>query len=219
MPTSEGQERRRFGRIDLDEPLTAFLGDARVEVAEVSIVGFRVLHEARFQPGEERELRVSWSGREMRFACEIVRSTLFRLAKSGAEKSIYQSGVRIERAVGDSEKILRDLIAERVIRALDEQKANARGMVPVGEYTYRVGKGDRFRRCELAEGRWRKFDTTRPEQPAEGFTISAETEPAEVDMLCRTYESTTAEGRRLTKMLAELSIRKTEGAATRRYIP
>ena len=219
MPEGDGAERRRFGRIDLEEPLTGLIGDVPVDIVEVSVVGFRAHHEARFPPGEDREIALRWQGREMRFLCTIIRSTLFRLAKNASEKSIYQSGVKIERSIGDSEATLRDLIAHRVMRALEEQKANARGLPPIGSYTYQVGKGDRYRRCELTDGKWRKFDTTRTEQPQEGFTVSAEVDPHQIDLLCRTYEAMTAEGRRLTKMLAELSIKKTEGTATRRYVP
>lgn len=219
MPEDEGGDRRRFGRIYLEEPLTARIGEVHVGIVDVSLVGFRALHEARFPPGEDREIVVNWQDREMRFACTIVRSTLFRLAKNAGEKSVYQSGVKIERSIGDSETALRDLIAHRVMRALEEQKANARGLPPIGSYTYQVGKGDRYRRCEWTEGKWRRFDTTRTDQPAEGFTVSAEVDPHQVDLLCRTYEAMTTEGRRLTKMLAELSIRKTEGTPTRRYVP
>ena len=219
MPENEGVERRRFGRIDLEKPLTGHIGEVQVEVVEVSVVGFRVLHEVRFPPGEDSAITLDWDGRQMRFGITIVRSTLFRLAKNAFEKSLYQSGIRIDRAFGDSETALRDLIAHRVMRALDEQKANARGVPPVLNYTYQVGKGDRYRRCEFKDGIWRKFDTTRPDQPAEGFTISAETEPAHVEILCRTYEAMSTEGRRLTRMLAELSIKKSEGTPTRRYVP
>ena len=219
MPEQQESDRRRFGRIDLEKPLKGFVGDVLVSVVEVSIVGFRVLHEQRFPPGDESEVRIEWDGRQMRFGCHIVRSTLFRLGRTPAEKSVYQSGIRIDRSYEESDTVLRDLIAHRVIRALDEQKANARGVPPVLNYVYQVGKGDRYRRCELNDGRWRKFDTTRAEQPVEGFTVSAETDPAHVDMLCKTYEVMASEGRRLTKMLAELSIRKTEGTPTRRYIP
>lgn len=215
----EDRDRRRFGRIDLDEPLPAFIGETPVDVVEVCVVGFRVLHEARFPPGESREIRVRWETHEMRFACHIVRSTLFRIARTGAEKSIYQSGIEIEQPIGNSELVLRDLVADRVMRALEEQKANARGIPPIGGYTYQVGKGDRYRRCELSEGKWRKFDSTRPDQPEEGFTISAETDPQQIDLLCKTYEAMTTEGRRLTKMLAELSIKKSEGGTSRRYVP
>lgn len=220
MPEIEERERRRFGRIDLEQPLQGVIGATPVNVVEVSIVGLRVMHEARFPPGEDTDARVSWQGKEMHFRCHIVRSTLFKLAKTAADKSIYQSGIRLDESFGESEKLLRDLIAQRVMRAIQEQKENAYGIPSLGPFTYQVGKGDRYRRCELTDGnKWRKFDTTRPEQPTEGFTVSAELEPIQIEVLCKTYEALGPEGRRLTKMLAELSIKKTEGGPTRRYIP
>lgn len=155
----------------------------------------------------------------MEFGCVVARSTLFRLAQNIKEKTVYHTGVRILEPVDDSENILRDMIAQRVIRALEEQKANARGMPPIVSYHYQVGKGDRFRRCELIERKWRKTETGIRTQPVEGFTVSAGVEAREVDLLCKTYEETTDEGRRLTRILAQLSISKEEGTPTRRYVP
>jgi hypothetical protein len=213
------RERRRFGRVELDHPLTASIGDIPIEIVDVSVVGFRVMHEMRFIAGESKVIRLAWNGREMKFVCHVVRSILHRLARTSSEKTIYQSGVQIDAAIGDAETVLRDFIADRVKRALEEQKENARGIPPIATYMYQVGKGDRFRRCELKDGKWRVFDTTRAEQPQEGFTISAELDPIQVDLLCKTYEATSEEGRRLTRVLAELSIRKSEGGTPRRYQP
>lgn len=214
-----GAERRQYGRITLDQPLQGWVGDVPVEILEASVTGFRVVHAMRFPPGNAKQIRVLWGTREMRFDCQIVRSMLFRLASSPSEKSVYQSGIRLDEAYDDSEKTLRDLIADRVIRALEEQKANWRGIAPIGGYVYQVGKSNRFRRCEWIEGRWRKSDTTQPQQPESGFTVSAELSPAQIDLLCQTFEKTDDEGRRLTRILAELSIRKGEGTAVRRYEP
>ena len=213
------RERRRFGRVELDEPLAALIGDIPVEVVDVSVAGFRMMHETRFLAGESKVIRMVWNGREMKFVCHVVRSILHRLARTSSEKTIYQSGVQIDAAIGDAENTLRDFIADRVKRALAEQKENARGVPPISTFLYQVGKGDRFRRCELKEGKWRVFDTTRAEQPREGFTISAELDPTQVDLLCKTYEATSEEGRRLTRLLAELSIRKSEGGTPRKYVP
>lgn len=215
----EERQRRTFGRIDLEQPLPGTIGAVPVTVVDVSIIGLRVMHEVRLPAGEDSEALVSWQGREMRFACHIVRSTLFSLGKTAADKSMFQSGVRLDEAFGDSEKVLRDLIAQRVMRAIQEQKENAYGIPPAIPFTYRVGKGDRYRRCDLTGGTWRKFDTTRQEQPTDGFTVSADLDPVQIEILCRTYEALGPEGRRLTKMLAELSIKKTEGGPTRRYVP
>jgi len=212
-------ERRQYGRIHLEPPLRGLVDDTRVEVIEASVCGFRIAHDARFMPAATRRIRVDWDDKTLEFGCVIARSTLHRLAQSEAEKSIYHSGIRLLDSVGDSEKMLRDLIMTRVVRALQEQKENARGIPPVGQYSYQVGKGDRFRRCEFVDGKWKKTETTNRHQPPNGFTVSAELAPDSVDLLTETYERTSDEGRRLTQILAELSISKTEGTPTRRYQP
>lgn len=213
-------ERRRYGRIKLDEPLPAVLGETRVKVIELSVVGLRVAHEGRLTVGERMPLRVDWQGTAIRLDCAIVRSTLWRLAKAMGQQSIYHSGLRIVGASHEeSFDRLRELIGERILRALEEQKANAYGIPPLAAYMYQPEKGDLFRRCEWIDGRWSKSETIRPAQPPNGFTVSAEVAPHYVDLLCRTWEETTDEGRRLTRLLAELSVSKAEGVPTRRYEP
>ena len=215
----DGSERRQFGRVDLDEPLSGSLDGLDVQVLEISVTGMRLAHEARLPPATSRRLIVTVGSETMVFTCSVARSVLHRLARKAGEKTVYHSGVQLDESIGDSERMLRDLIAERVIRALDEQKANSRGVPPLGGYVYQVEKGDRFRRCEFVNGGWRKFDTTSTQQPEHGFTISAAVPPFHVDLLCRTYETTTPEGRRLTQILAQLSISKKEGTPTRKYVP
>lgn len=212
-------DRRGYGRIELDESLHAAIDETAVHVIELSVTGFKVEHDVRFAPAVSRDVRVEWRSIPLRFSCSVVRSVLFRLARRAGDKSIYHSGVHILRAYGDSEMVLRNLIAERVIRALEEQKANARGLPPIGDLTAPSGKGDRFIRCELVDGQWKRAETTRSVQPNNGFTISADVDPFHVDLLCSTFAETTEEGRRLTRMLAELSIDKNEGGPVRRYWP
>ena len=114
---------------------------------------------------------------------------------------------------------MHELIAYFVGKALDEQRANWDGVPPLGPYVHVEGKGNRFKKCELLNGQWKIGSTTSPIQPLTGFTVSAEVAPHYLDMLCKTYEMTDDEGRRLTRILAELSINKAEGVPTRRYIP
>ena len=214
-----GSERRRYGRIKLDQHLPARFGETRVKVLELSIIGFRVAHEGRLPMGESRRLVVDWQGAPIELGCTLVRSNLWRLAKMMGEQSIYHSGLRIVETSTEAFDRLRELIGERIIRALDEQKANAHGIPPVAAYMYQPEKGDLYRRCEWIDGTWRKSETIRATQPPNGFTVSAEVDPAHVEILCKTWETTTPEGRRLTQLLAELSISKAEGVPTRRYIP
>lgn len=212
-------ERRRFGRIRLDSPLHGLLHESRVRIMELSITGFRIAHETRFAPNQPYELVIDWEGRRIHLVCSVVRTTLWRLAKSLGERSIYHSGLRVVESFDESFNTLRELMHERILRALDEQKANARGIPPLAVYMYQPEKGELYRRCEFVNGVWRKTETIRSNQPTHGFTISAEVDPIHVDMLCETWEHTTTEGRRLTQMLAELSISKGEGVPTRRYVP
>lgn len=213
-------ERRRYGRIRLGEPLRARFGELPVFVLELSVVGFLIAHEGRLDSDDaQRSLVLEWDGSTLGLHCTIVRSTLYRLAKDLGGKSIYHTALRILRYVGDDFDRLRDLIRDRIVRALEEMKANAHGIPPLAAYMYQPEKGELYRRCELVVGRWRKTETIRPQQPLNGFTISAEVDPHHVEMLCEAWERTTTEGRRLTRLLAELSISREEGIPTRRYVP
>lgn len=212
-------ERRRYGRIKLDQFLPARFGETRVLVTEVSVIGLRIAHEGRLAVGDAHPLLLEWQGATLELGCELVRTSLWRLAKSMGQQSIYHSGLRIVESSRDSFDRFRELIAERILRALEEQKANAKGLPPLAAYMYQPEKGELFRRCEFIDGVWRKSETIRSEQPPNGFTVSAEVVPEHVEMLCTTWETTTAEGRRLTQLLAELSVSKAEGVPTRRYVP
>ncbi len=212
-------ERRRYGRIQLDTPLRGRFGDASVRVMELSISGALISHEGKFAVGEVRPLLVQYETELMEMDCAVARTTLQRLAKNLGDRSIYQSGLRIVGFAGDAFERLRRVLGDRILRALEEQKANARGIPPLNAYMYQPEKGELLRRCELIEGEWRKSQTIRRQQPPNGFTISADVDPDHVEMLCETWETTTPEGRRLTQLLAELSISNAEGIPTRRYVP
>ncbi len=199
--------------------MPARFGDTGVRVIELSLVGFLIAHEGRFEAGHVRHFVVDWEGTPIALECSVARSTLYRLGKSLGTPSIYHTGLRIIRFENDGMRRLRELIAARIVRALDEMKANARGIPPLAAYMYQPGKGELFRRCELVDGAWRKSETIRPNQPPNGFTVSADVDAEHVDLLCETFERTTHEGRRLTQLLAELSISTAEGIPTRRYVP
>ena len=208
----KGEERRKYGRIQLIEPIVASVDGVPVRVMEISVTGARLSHEQRFPRAATNTLRLDWRGQTIRLQCEAIRSMLVR-------PNEYQSGVHFVNSGDADDRVLRELIGEHVTRALNEQIANARGVPPIGGYTFQVGKGNRFRRCEFVDGSWKKVETGDPSQPPKGFTISAEIDPGQVQMLCQTWLACDEEGRRLTQILAQLSIDKREGTPTRRYVP
>jgi hypothetical protein len=58
----------------------------------------------------------------------------------------------------------------------------------------------------LEEGGWRRRQALIPDQPDDGFTVSASEPDEQVALLRMTYEKGDAEQRRLTRLLAELSV-------------
>ena len=211
--------KRQFERIHFEHPIPGRLEEQPVRVVDLAIGGARVESGSNAKPGLTQELHIDWDGRSIRLNCVVTRCKLKSVASGSQDGSTYDVGLRIVESRGDSDQIMRELIAEYVMRSLAEQKANWEGIPPVGPYVHLEGKTDHYRRCELVDGQWRVMETRRPEQPLGGFTVSADVPPHHIDLLRKTYEMTDDEGRRLLRILAELSINKAEGVPTRRYIP
>ena len=204
----------------LVRPLVSRVGTVRVFLLEVSLSGVLVAHQGNIPPeGATAVVMFEWDSMPVALECQIVRNTLQKMARNANEKSVYHAAMEITRASSEAMKTLRDMITSIVARALDEQKANARGIPAVAAQTFQTGKGSQFLRLELLNGIWRRTETTRPDQPMNGFTISAEEPPDHITLLCDTYAAATNENRKLIKLMAELSISKAEGIPTRRYSP
>ena len=217
VPSSE---RRRYGRVRPVQRLRGNVGTVPVYIVDISLNGVRVAHQDPIQSGETPcLLRFEWDGQSVTLQCQVRRTRVEREAKSQFDKALYHSGLQIVSILPASREILRELIASCVTRALDEQRANAKGIPAIAAQSVQTGKGEDYLRCELVGDNWRKTRTRVSDQPSNGFTISIEEEPSKVDMLCRAYEAGDADGRKLIRTFAALSISKSEGVPTRRYSP
>lgn len=214
MPKSE---RRRFQRIVPPNPIRARAGQTRVFVLDASMNGFRVAHQEPIH--SPCTLRIDWEGGPILAECVVVRQGTHRPAKTAFEKPTYHSGLHIERILPAYESALRGMIAYYVERALDEQRANARGIPATAAASFQTGKGTSFLRCDFIAGRWLRTPTMKGDQPPEGFTISADEHPDQIERLCSAYERADMPGRKLIRTFAALSISKSEGIPTRRYTP
>jgi len=211
--------KRRFERVKLLKPLPATVAGKRAYIIDLSIAGFSIVHQDSIgRIGDEPQLAYEWEGRKISVRCVIARTGVER-AGTGTSPTLYQSGLEISDVAQEGQNALREMVHAYVERALDEQKANARGIPAVAAQTFQTGKGSQFLRLELINGAWRRTETTRPDQPMNGFTISAEEPPDHITLLCDTYASSNNENRKLIKLMAELSISKAEGIPTRRYSP
>lgn len=192
----------------------------QVSVIEVSVIGARVAHEARIPHSSSHRLRFVWEEETIGYDCDVVRSMMTRVGEGPAATIRYESGIRLVQPHSGSSAALRELVSRHVLHAINEQIANARGLPPLNAQMFNNATSGRYRRCELADGRWRRIETTSPEQPPVGFTISADVDRHHVELLCRTFELCDAQARDLTKVLAQLSITPDEpGTPLRRYVP
>ncbi len=215
-------ERRRVQRVRLPQPLRATIDGVRAFVVDISLRGLRVMHQDEIGRVEsECTLRAEWDGRPLELQCSIVRTALHKSSDGSGSRATYHSGLTIRRAVGVSSVTLRRLIEHHVERALDEQKANARGVPPpLAAQSVQTGTATTYVRHEYRLGRWREVVTTSAEQPDHGFTIAAHTTPQEVEMLRHAYErAKSASEVAVIKRLAAMSVSTHEVVQARRYLP
>lgn len=192
-------ERRGFQRLNLVRPLDGWFGDFAVQLVEVSATG-ALMESGDAIPLDSRALlRFWWHDTELEMLAETVRNEGGRTAVKFVE----------------STEMLMDLIADSARELLRAQEANA-----AGDRAANVIADQTLTAASMAHGAlgyvtwvlgangWKRRPSLLPEQPPDGFTISASEPEDQVEILCRTYESGDTEARRLTRMLAEISVAK-----------
>ncbi len=213
-------DRRRFGRVTPVQRIRGMVGSVPVYLIDVSLAGARVAHQDPLPAvGGTSVLTFEWEGRTYSGPCEVRRTKLEKPARSKFEKALHYTGLFLMHTDAESQHLLREIVQASVNRALDEQKANARGIPATAALSFQTGGGDEYLRCEFRHQAWVKTSTREPHQPENGFTISSTEPPSKVAMLCRAYEIGDLDGRRLIRTFAALSISKSEGIPTRRYAP
>ena len=210
----------RLQRVVLGEPLAAMLGGEKARVIDISLSGALVAHQFRAGKGTILRLAFDWRGDPVLADCEVMRESLHAPPMKPGSRPIYRSGVAFRQFLGESENNLRQMIGELVSRALDERKANARGIPPVvPSSTQRGGRNRGYLTFVFVHGVWQKTESVDPIQPSNGFTVSIDEDPGQITLLCETYESVGPSHRRMIQDMARLSIANQNGIPTRRYEP
>ena len=236
---------RRVQRIHLAQPLIARLGATQVVIVDVSLLGARIEHATPLTAGAQARLDFVWEDEEIEVGCRIVRSRLERFSVGAAGLTVYHSGLEFIEFPSDMKERLKGMIERFIKRALDEQKLNARGVMPEHDAdkmpifrfggqltanakdnesvsvlpTARVAKETGYVCYQLDHKTWKKKRTHDPGQPAEGFTISAVEDNAQAELLCEAYLKSDKEGRKMIQLFAQLSIMEGEGVPPGRFEP
>jgi hypothetical protein len=197
-----GEERREFQRLRLDSPIPGTVGSTSVSILDLGVLGARVQHATPLEQ-EYAELHFSSNGKDIGLRCEIIRT--FKKEENAA----LESGVRFLSAIDDSGDRLRALLAALVTHEFEVRRQMSHSMpLPSsvdGDKTVR-GADAGFLCYRLENGIWRKRRVFLPEQPAMGFTVARSEDSEEMQRLCRVFEASDEEGRRLIRLFAELSV-------------
>lgn len=234
-------------RVHLAQPLLARLGSAKVVLVDVSVLGARVEHHVPLLAGSHTTLSFTWDGTEITSSCRIVRSRLERFSVGTDGLTVYHSGLEFETMTTAARERLKAMIGRFITRALEEQKLNARGVMPEhdadrmpifrfgGQLTAnpkdkqpaapsflpvaRMVKETGYVCYALEHNQWRRKRTHDPGQPHDGFTISAAEDHSQAELLCDAYQRSDPAGRRMIQLLAQLSIVEGEGPSAARFEP
>jgi hypothetical protein len=239
---------RRVQRIHLPQPLVARLGASQVILVDISLLGARIEHNTPLTAGAFSRLSFSWDDHEITAECRIARSRLERFSTGPHGMTIYHSGLEFEQMPEPDRASLKRMIESFITRALEEQKLNARGVVPLHDESHmpifrfggqltsntkdvraavgssvlptaRMTAQSGYVSYYLDNHNWRKKRTHDPGQPPDGFTISANEDHSQAELLCQAYEKSDYDGRRMIQLFAQLSIADGEGQFRGRFDP
>jgi hypothetical protein len=209
-------ERRSFQRLRLITPVEALFDNRAGLILDLGLTGALVEHHGDLAQSMVIPVSFHWNGRDLEFSSRVMRTLVKRPGNDSGASPLSQSGVRFESAARDSRQILREMLATLVGKVIAAQKANARGefagevieeqavLADLGRARRSRSKGYTIYR--LRGLTWWHFPTDSPVQPVDGFTVADYEDQDDVAVLCRAYERCKDEGRRLVRLLAELSV-------------
>lgn len=207
-------DRREFQRLKLAKPILALMDSANALILDIGMAGAFLEHYGVTEPGKRFRLMFRWQGEDVEFVCEVARTSVVRQPAGDGKSLLSHTGVQFMEAVGDSTERLQDLIATFVGRILAAQRANAAGeenhhqsamiLDSLGDARRKRSRG--YVSYRLRDHRWWRVPTGSPVQPEDGFTVADFEDETELETLCRTYETSDEEGRRLIRLVAELSL-------------
>lgn len=207
---SSPSDRRQFQRLRLAKPILALLDGQNALILDIGIGGAYVEHYGRPKVGDRLRLLFRWKGSDVQFVAEIARTNVARQTETAV---VSHSGMRFVEAMGAAESLLNDMMATFVGKVLAAQKANAGAVEPSSSSALvdlggaRRSRARGFVTYRFQDGRWSRELSETPTQPLNGFTVAAYEEDEELESLCRTWETADSEGRRLIRLVAELSAR------------
>ncbi len=204
-----GNDRRDFQRLRLAKPILALLDGQNALILDIGISGAFVEHYGQTNAGDRFTLLFRWKGTDVEFVSEVAHTVIVRKTGNAA---VSHTGLRFVQPIAEAEKRLNDMVGTFVGKVLAAQKANAGATQPSDSALIDLGGARRsrtrgFLTYRFQNGKWSGELTDSSEQPNDGFTVAGYEDDEELESLRQAYEIADEEGRRLIKLVAELSAR------------
>jgi len=203
LPSAPG-DRRRSARFKLAEPFTAIVGRGTATLVDISATGARIRHTYPLARASEVRVKFDWKGERFEATAEVLASRVVGIGENG---TVFETRLRFIRITRDASAVLERTITDLGDGNMRKWVANLRGWsheepaappAPAQPRTVNT-----FVRCRyINNSRWEHRITRDPSIPADGFTVAEGTELSEIRALCRTFEQSDAEGRRLLQLLS-----------------
>lgn len=196
------RDRRRSPRFRPRQPVATNIGRGTGSLIDISATGARLRHTVAVARGAQVRVTFEWDGARFEAAGEVLAS---RVATVAAGQTLYDSRIRFLSLTGASsellERVLEDLGADDLrkwvanLRGWQEEDAGADAVVSASPVSA-------FVRCRFRNQRWEQRRTRDASIPLDGFIVAAGTDPSEIRALCRIFEQSDAEGRKLLQVMA-----------------
>jgi hypothetical protein len=211
-------DRRRVERVTFSDPPPARINGEPAKLLDLGMLGARIRHERPLPAGADARVEFEYDGDLVKALGRITRCDFQQVLSEARGERIFVSAVEFTSADPSSAGSVKRIISNHVARALEAQKANARGaLAALGAdvpFLRESGEGGKVKRAASHSyvscrpgpgGTWRKTILARPVQPADGFTVRLGDSEEEVDRLCQAWNEATPEVRKLIRICAEMS--------------
>lgn len=200
-PLPSSSDRRRSDRTRLDRVLHALVGRYNGLFVDLSMRGAKIRHEGALRRGATTRIAFTWERERFSATAEVLASRVVSLGTRDGESATYESRFRFVTVDDGSSALLARVLVAMSNDALRTWVGNLKGFEePAGLRSTPGAAG--FLRCRRVNQRWEKKWTRNTAQPADGFLLPAGTAAAEVDALCKAWESMDDDGRRLLQLTA-----------------
>ena len=207
LPTSNN-DRRRADRTRLHRVLPALVGRHEGIFVDISMRGAKMRHSGALPRGATVRIAFEWDQRRFSTAAEVLASRIVSLGTREGEPALYESRFRFNSMAPEAGELLARVIVAVTNDELRTWVGNLKGFGDEPR-TAEPARAHGFLRCRRVGNSWEKKWTRDSVQPIDGFVLPAGTDPSEVAALCRTWETTDADGRHLLRLTASAVVEET----------